>query len=75
MWLFNETSGREVSFLLDLNRRICEEELQPFCSHKDCEHDINTEDFGAKRWKEYNQILVTLLKLQHEDLLGGVSRS
>ena len=71
MRLFNEASGREVSFLLDLNRRICEEELQPSCSHLDSEHDINTEDFGAKRWKEKNQILDTLLELQYQDLLGG----
>lgn len=47
--------------------RICEEELQPPCSSFD--HCISTEDFGAKKWKERTQILVTLLELQHQALL------
>lgn len=36
-------------FLLYLNKRICEEALQPSCSHIDSQHDIKAEDVGAKR--------------------------
>lgn len=35
----------------------------------DFEHHISTEDFRAKKWNERDQILVTLLELQHQALL------
>lgn len=35
----------------------------------DFEHSISTEDFRAKKWNERDQILVTLLELQHQALL------
>lgn len=35
----------------------------------DFEHCISPEVFGAKKWNERNQLLVTLLELQHQALL------